>query len=340
MTMSAFEDRTGTDVAQFQKPRLPYDGRLKDSFGVDRAGWKALVEAVFPLAKSVDSIALALSYCKARKLDPFKRAVHIVPMWDNGKRKYVDTIWPGIAELRITAHRTGEYAGCDETEFGAEMTETFKGHVKDGDAWKQIEKTVTFPEWARVTVYRHTNGRLAKFVGPRVKWLETYATIGKSDVPNDMWEDRAEGQVEKCAEAAALRKAFPEELGNEYSAEEMEGKRLNPDIQVQETPAPQAQAAKPRRLMTLNDIAEETSEPPVSDRAPPPSRDQPPLADLPPSAGGPSEAQEAYARGKDAFRAGRGPVIPPEYKGKPALVAAWKKGWEDARAQDDGGIDE
>ena len=61
----------------------------------------------------------------------------------------------------------------------------------------------------------------------KVYWEETYATIGKTDVPNEMWEKRPRGQLDKCVEAAALRKAFPEELGNTYAAEEMEGRTID-----------------------------------------------------------------------------------------------------------------
>jgi len=42
-----------------------------------------------------------------------------------------------------------------------------------------------------------------------------------------MWAKRPRGQLEKCAEAAALRRAFPEEIGNEYAAEEVEGQAFN-----------------------------------------------------------------------------------------------------------------
>jgi hypothetical protein len=38
-----------------------------------------------------------------------------------------------------------------------------------------------------------------------------------------MWSNRPVGQLEKCAEAGALRRAFPEEIGNALTAEEMEG---------------------------------------------------------------------------------------------------------------------
>jgi len=259
------DKRTG-DVIAFAPPRLPYHPAIQDRFGIDKAGWKALVEAVFPSAKSIDSVAMVLSYCKARNLDPFKKPVHIVPMWDNKSGGYVETVWPGIAELRTTAFRTGHYAGCDEAEFGPMQKRAFTGKVKEWKDGRQswVEKTVDveFPEWCRITVYRELGGRPCKFVGPKVKWLENYATIGNSDVPNEMWQTRPEGQLEKCAEAAALRKAFPEELGGELTAEEMEGRRLH-----------DAAAA-------ARDVTPKPPAPP----APPPPDDLPPAAEATPPA--------------------------------------------------------
>ncbi len=185
------------------QPRLPYHPAIKERFNIDKADWKALVEAIFPMAQTTESVILALSYCKARKLDPFKRCVHIVPIWDSQKRCLVDTVWPGIGELRTTAHRTGHYAGRDKTEFGPMITKT----------WGSV--TVEFPEWAQVTVYRNVKNRREAYAGPQVYWLETFGSV-KDGSPNSMWQKRPRGQLDKCAEAAALRAAFPEEVGNDY----------------------------------------------------------------------------------------------------------------------------
>jgi hypothetical protein len=68
-------------LVALKPPRLPYHEAVEERFGIDRAGWKALVEAIYPNAETADAIVMALSYCRARNLDPFKRPVHIVPMW-------------------------------------------------------------------------------------------------------------------------------------------------------------------------------------------------------------------------------------------------------------------
>lgn len=193
-------------------PRLPYHPGIEQRFDIDQTQWKALVEAVFPNATTVESVILALAYCKARGLDPFKKNIHIVPIWDKDKGQYIDTVWPGIGELRTTAHRTKAYAGREMTTFGPDQTRTW-----ERDKYGEI--TITFPEWAQVTVYRMIQGEKVAFAGPPVYWLETYASV-KDGSPNSMWQKRPRGQLDKCAEAAALRAAFPEEIGDQPISDE------------------------------------------------------------------------------------------------------------------------
>jgi len=220
-------------IAKLGDLRIPIDQQTGERLGVNPDEWRVLTDQIFPAAKSVDSISMALTYCKARNLDIFKKPVHIVPMWSSAKGRMVETVWPGISEIRTTAARTGEYAGIDEVEFGATLEREFSGRVKEGKDWKDVKKTVRFPEWAKVTVYRVIKGQKCAFHA-KVFWLETYASTGKSDIPNSMWERRAFGQLDKCVEAAALRKAFPEELGSVYAAEEMAGQIIDHDNE--ETP--------------------------------------------------------------------------------------------------------
>lgn len=236
----AAESRS-TAVAVFQPPRLPWHPAIEERYGVDRGQWKALVEAVFPLAKSVDSVVLALSYCKARNLDVMKRVVHIVPIYDSNKREMVETVWPGIAEHRITAMRTKQHGGLDAPTFGPMITETFKGQDRKGNP---LQANVTFPEWCQITVYRIVDGVRCPFPGPRIYWREFFSAQGRSGVPNERWARSPSQMLEKCAEAAALRRAFPEEIGDEHTAEEAEARGHMRDI----TPMPEApQAAEPTR---------------------------------------------------------------------------------------------
>lgn len=193
---------------QIAQPRLPYHPAVEKRFGIDKSGWKALVEAVFPNAQTAESVILALTYCKARDLDVFKRVVHIVPIWDKKQGRMVETVWPGIGELRTTAFRSNSYAGRDATSFGDNITHSWD--TKDGP----IE--VNFPEWAQITVYRIVNNERVAFAGPTTYWLETYASV-KDGSPNSMWRKRPRGQIDKCAEAAALRCAFPEGVGDQYT---------------------------------------------------------------------------------------------------------------------------
>jgi phage recombination protein Bet len=184
-----------------------------------------LRNSLYPGAQD-DSIKLAVSYCKAAGLDIMQKPVHLVPMWDNKAKRNKDVIMPGIGLYRTQAARSGAYAGVTEPEFGAEVTETFPEEV--GYENKRVPAvTVTFPASCKVIVKRlMPDGQLAEFAATE-RWKENYATAGKnSKQPNSMWARRPYAQLAKCAEAQALRKAFPE-VGSAPTADEMEGKEID-----------------------------------------------------------------------------------------------------------------
>lgn len=187
--------------------RLPMP---RDLQGVTEAKWRTLTDAIYPNARTPESIALALDYCSARGLDIMKKPVNIVPMWNAALGREVETIWPAINETMTTAARTKEWAGMDKPVWGPNQTQTFKGRKKTREGWLDAEVTVTFPEFCEVTVYRLVNGNKCAFTEP-VFWLEAYARIGAGQLPNDMWCKRPRGQLHKVAKAASLRSAFPEE---------------------------------------------------------------------------------------------------------------------------------
>ena len=216
-------------VAVIEPTRMKMPANVAEDYSLTEDSWRALVDAVFPNAQSVGAVTMALAYCKKNHLDIFQRPVHIVPMW-NGNRM-IETVWPGIAQLRITAQRQEEYAGYDDCEFGPMIENVqFKGKAKGrNDSTYDVSATVTYPEWAQFTVYKMLHGQRVALKGPKVYWMEAFsnrATAG-GKCPNEMWATRPIGQLEKCAEAAAWRRAFPDVLGNEYAMEEMEGRDLS-----------------------------------------------------------------------------------------------------------------
>lgn len=178
-----------------------------------------LQSSLYPGANP-DSIKMVLGYCKAAGLDPMQKPVHIVPMWDQKAGQMRDVVMPGIGLYRTQAARSGECAGISEPEFGPDVTETIGG------------QQITFPAWCRVTVKRRLpTGEVVEFTAKEF-WKENYAVKGgkeKSIAPNAMWTKRPYGQIAKCAEAQALRKAFPE-IGSGPTADEMDGKTLNEEF--------------------------------------------------------------------------------------------------------------
>lgn len=231
------EERNALVIHQ---PRLPApDQATLARFGLKDAGaWKTLVEAVWPSAKTVDGVAMALDYCRARGLDPFKKPVHIVPMYNSTLGQEVETVWPGIQDYRTTASRTGIWAGNDDCLFGPTRKQPFKDSSERGRGQnKYVERAeceaFEFPEWAQVTVYKIIQGQRVPFVGPKVRFVEIFSGVKGLRVPNDRWRQAPWQMLEKCAEAAALRRAFPEEFGGTYTAEEMEGKTFGSGPLVQ-----------------------------------------------------------------------------------------------------------
>jgi hypothetical protein len=87
-------------------------------YGLSEQSWKVLTEVTFPTAKTPEAILMALDYCKARKLDIFKKPVHVVPMWSAALGRNVETVWPSIMEIQTTASRTGVWAGMDRPVCG------------------------------------------------------------------------------------------------------------------------------------------------------------------------------------------------------------------------------
>ena len=171
-----------------------------------------------------------------------QKPVHIVPIWDSKAGAMRDVVMPGIGLYRTQAARSGNYAGVSDAEYGPDVTEKLGG------------LDITYPTWCKVSVKRLLpSGQVAEFSATE-RWKENYAVRGgkdKSIAPNAMWAKRPYGQLAKCAEAQALRKAFPE-FGSQPTADEMEGK----EFEVPERDVAPKQDSRP----TLEDYSAESFE--------------------------------------------------------------------------------
>src|SRR3990167_9312826 len=140
-----------------------------------------------------DEIQFSLAVCGRTGLDPFSRQVHFRKQRDNNSGEDVILIITGIDGFRLTASRSGAYAGSDEPVF-----EMGSGGGK--------------PIKATVTVWRVVGGVRCPFTAS-ARWDEYYP----GDKMGFMYRKMPYTMLGKCAEAQALRKAFPAELSNVYS---------------------------------------------------------------------------------------------------------------------------
>lgn len=131
-----------------------------------------------------------LTVAKISGLNPFLRQIYFV------KRKGVGTIQVGIDGYRSLADRTGCYAGNDDPIF----------EYKD-------DKPIS----AAVTVYKMVDHQRCAFTAT-ARWSHYYP----GEKMAFMWDKMPELMLGKCAEALALRKAFPAQLSGLYTHEEME----------------------------------------------------------------------------------------------------------------------
>jgi len=151
--------------------------------------WVDLVKRQIAPESTDDELKLFLYQCQKTRLDPLARQIYFQ------KRGGKMTVLTGIDGYRLTADRTGLYAGSDDPIFDDENR----------------------PARATVTVYKIVAGIRCPFTAT-ARWDQYFP----GEKQGFMWMKMPHLMLSKCAEALALRKAFPQELSGVYVKEEMD----------------------------------------------------------------------------------------------------------------------
>lgn len=166
---------------------------------------KAIVEtvrkAVFPNATD-EELMLFFHKCNTAHVHPLSQLIYPskYSMPDGSKKVVFIT---SIDLLRSRSEETNEYDGIDEPEYiGTIIQKTEEGDIE-------------VPEICKVRVYRKNIKR--PFTGI-ARWKEFYP----GEKRGHQWRQKSYLMLAKCAEGQARRLAFPQELDNLYTAEEMD----------------------------------------------------------------------------------------------------------------------
>lgn len=179
----------------------------------DQTLWSAEQSAVLRQSGIGDDVTAAelagfLHLCQRTGLDPFSRQIYLIGRKDRKAGRVVFTPQTGIDGYRVIAQRvTGQTGGT----YGYEDTLWCDAAGRWRDVWLDDAP----PAAAKVTVIR--NGARFSAVARFSEYAQTFPDgnlIG-------LWAKMPAGQIAKCCEALALRKAFPHDLAGVYTAEEM-----------------------------------------------------------------------------------------------------------------------
>ena len=165
-----------------------------------------VIKEVYCRGSTDAEFALFVSACKRTGLSPEAKQIYAVKRWDPDLKKEVLGIQTGIDGLRLVAERSKNYSH-QEGPFWCGA---------DGrwvDVWLEDDPPVA----AKVAVFKkdceHPTWGIAKY--------SSFVQTRRDGTVVKVWSKQPDNMLAKCAEAQALRKAFPQECSGLYVQEEV-----------------------------------------------------------------------------------------------------------------------
>lgn len=197
-------------------------------------------------------LRLFMMQANRRRLDPFKKQIHAVYIWDSSRQAEILTPITGIDGFRSIAQRAEKplYAGSGETrlEYKKEgdkfpfkaATDVYAYNPITGAREVIATGVAIWDEYVKMVDEKADEMKDGKPVVRKNRSGEEYVKKVKTGkkVPNSTWEHMPTVMLSKCSEALALRKGWPDDLGGMYVAEEVD--HLNQERPLDESPETEA----------------------------------------------------------------------------------------------------
>ena len=200
------------------KPAAPF-GSLQ---GIDPKELEKTIEQMYFQGKNVtpEQKAVFAHAVNRTGLDPIVGQIR--PIIRDTKKGPTRAVQTSIDGYRVIAARTGEHAGTDDAVYPEEATEEgeeTQWYTDEHNARRSrsVKTRLKHPVVASVTAYRLLKGVRCPFTAS-ARWKEYYPGNGNDGF---MWRKMPYLMLAKCAEALALRKAFPADLSGIYTDDEM-----------------------------------------------------------------------------------------------------------------------